>query len=124
MMAALLLLISLSSSPTIASVQERNFDVVEFNHYYDKDGQLIFDQLIFYRWDGERFELIDCRTIRESGYYHNAIKSFTSSNNSILFISNDKLYKVRFGEFRETWTQEDPDVKDREKYQFEARKGL
>lgn len=88
-------------------------DLVELNHYYDDQGKHILDQLIYYDWCNVRcrFQVRDWRLQRSEfqipmrrpdGMYSSTFKD------------GDVVRKVRSASFRETWTQYDPELQERE----------
>ena len=50
---AAVLLLSAVSLDSHAEVTADRLDLVELNHFYDEQGRLVFDQLIFYDWSPE-----------------------------------------------------------------------
>jgi hypothetical protein len=38
--------------------------LVEVNHFYDEQGRLVFDQVIWYDWDGDRYQIVDWRLLK------------------------------------------------------------
>jgi len=102
-------------------------DLVEINHFYDDQGRLVFDQIVYYEWSHEhgRFHVRDWRLLksstqiplrnwREGGY--------VSEWND--FKQRDGLRRVEAKLIRETWTQYDPELIEREFLPQEKRREL
>lgn len=108
----LLILAFVGSFPT--TLATRTADVVEYNHVHDGRGKHQFDQVIFWQWlsadDGhfcDGWALIRkpstlAVTKRSSGYV-------------VTWVSGGQLCRVRCGGWRETWTQHDPEIEDRQR---------
>jgi len=108
-------------------------DYAELNHFYDNEGRLVFDQLIFYDWNGGGLEVRDWRLVKEEwqwpvsdlkhgGYYaHLPDTTITASGIKSTPVNG---VVIRFNSFQETWTQYDPELVEREKLPKEQRKPL
>lgn len=92
-------------------------DLVEVNHFYDDQGRLVFDQIIYYDWSPvhNRYQVRDWRLLktptqiplrdwREGGYV-SEWEDFKQRNG---------LRRVKSKSVRETWTQHDPELVERE----------
>lgn len=87
-------------------------DVIELNHFYDhRTGQEVFRQWLFWELknDGE-FELIDWRLCKGEVLQGD------------LLMVDGKF--VKGASHRETWTDYDPELEEREKKPKEKRKGI
>lgn len=118
--------VALAILPTAEPVRD-SVDVAEVNHFYDHDGRHVFDQLIF--WDmsadgGERvvaWRLIKDgsplpqRDWRHGGYY----VLWRDERNA-----TERYQRVQAVGVRETWTQHDPELQDREALPVERRREL
>ena len=109
----ILLLLSILPYETIISEQ---VDVVEVNHFYDEKGRHVFDQVIFYDWKCNYHELADWRLIKN--------ESQRPVNGRMLFYDQDTLRKITARTQRETWTQYDPELAERERLPKERRRLL
>jgi len=58
-----LLLIIIAILP-VETVARESCDRIEVNSFYDDQGRLVFDQLLFSDWDGERFQLRAWRMVK------------------------------------------------------------
>ena len=92
-------------------------DVVEVNHFYDDQGRLVFDQVIYYDWSPihSRYQVRDWRLLKSptqvplrdwrDGGYVSEWEDFKQRNG---------LRRVKSKSVRETWTQHDPELVERE----------
>ena len=99
-------------------------DVIELNHFYDDAGRHVFDQVIFYTWDGSRHQVLDWRLVKSPSYLP---QRSARGAWQCLFVdgsSRDVLRQVTGRSFRETWTQFDPELAEREVLPKEHRRLL
>ena len=104
-----LCILTAGSNPGSDIVSDR-VDLIEINHCYDENGQLVFDQILFYDWSPQkaRYDVRDWRLLkspvqvprrnRENGGY------------VVLWRDGTVLRRVHSETVRETWTQHDPEV--------------
>ena len=103
-------------------------DLVEVNHFYVDNGRLlVFNQIIYYDWSDTacRFQVRDWRLIKSpsqiplrdwrDGGYASEWEDFNQRNG---------LRRVKAKSARETWTQHDPELVEREFLPQEKRKPL
>ena len=89
-------------------------DLIEVNHFYDEHGRLVFDQVIFYDWstsDG-RYQVCAWRLLKTPAqvpYRHWSGEGFVTT-----WHDGDVLRRVSGKSFRETWTQFDPELVERD----------
>lgn len=118
-LAAVILLAALSMGDDRAVLAE-SVDVVELNHFYDSEGGHVLDQIVFYRWQDARHQVVDfrvvkspeCLPVRQGSYW------------ACLWNDGPRLRLVRAASFRESWTQYDPELVEREYFPKEYRRGL
>lgn len=118
---AWLLLAILPPAPDV--VQER-CDLVEVNHFYDDKGRLVYDQVIFYDWWPERsrhmiraWRLVKSPAILPRyDWRHGCWRSF--------WHDGEILRDVRADCYRETWTQYDSELAERDFLPKEQRREL
>src|SRR3990167_8188906 len=96
-----------------------SFDLLERNHFYDGEGNEFFIQLIM--WDikdEEPFLFCQHFTLEKVGKESKMVIFWDFPHKSVLFISfNDKKFRrIHFKKFKESWTQEDPEMIFREKF--------
>lgn len=106
-------------------VTRDSVDLVEVNHFYDEQGRLIFDQILFYEWSSKnaRFQILDkFRLVKFKDNYpcwdHDANRWVSH------FIEMDRHRKVYARFQKETWTQYDPELLEREILPSEKRRPL
>ncbi|MBC8352016.1 MAG: hypothetical protein H8E66_08495 [Planctomycetes bacterium] len=102
-------------------------DLVEVNHFYDDQGRLVFDQVIYYDWSERhsRYQVRDWRLLKtpaqiplrdwRSGGYVSEWEDFKQRGG---------LRRIRSKSVRETWTQYDPELVEREFLAQEKREEL
>lgn len=104
------LLLMLLPCPDIA---EDRVDVVEVNHLYDEQGRHVFDQLIWWKWCAaeSRYHVLDWRMagcgkapipVRRNRYWET------------MWHDGETLRRVRATSYRESWTQCDPELCERQ----------
>lgn len=102
-------------------------DLIEINHFHDEQGRLVFDQIIFYDWSSadSRYQVrawrmlktpaqIPRRNWRDGGF----IAIWHDTQNG------DVLRKVKAQTLRESFTQYDPELVEREFLPKEKRRDL
>jgi len=95
-------------------VMESHVDVIEINHFYDDNGRLVFDQIIFYDWCNEncRYDVRAWRLIKSPSQM--PTKNQKTGKYEAVWQDGDILRKVRCASVRETWTQYDPELLERD----------
>ncbi len=92
-------------------------DLVEVNHYYDEAGKHVFDQLIFYDWvcDEQRYHVIAWRLLKQPSQLPVATLTKRSAPRewTCTWLDGELLRRIRARQFRETWTQHDPELRER-----------
>ncbi len=108
----LMLLTSTAPTPMSSTVADR-VDLVEVNHYHDKQGQKVFDQLIFYDWSRQekRFQVRDWRLIKSDRQLPR--RDHRTNEYRIRWHDEGVLREVLAHAQRETWTQYDPELLER-----------
>lgn len=99
-------------------------DLIELNHFHDEFGRLVFDQLIFYDWCPlqARYNVRAWRLLKTPAQIptrHWERKEFVA-----LWHDGDTLRKVIASSLRESWTQYDPELVEREFLPKEKRRDL
>lgn len=94
-------------------VQDR-VDLVEVNHYHDERGRKVFDQLIFYDWSEQRkrFQVRAWRLIKNDRQLPR--RDYDSDLYRVVWHDEGVLREVIAKSQRETWTQYDPELVERE----------
>lgn len=133
-----LLLFAISYQPP--AVIREGVDIVELNHFYDEHGRLVFDQVIFYDWDAERPQIREWRLAKDHGSMpaRDWFRKFESQSSILLsgepaagegswvcrWQDGGALRAVYATSYKETWTQYDPELVEREILPKEKRRAL
>jgi len=101
-----------------------NCDLAEVNHFYDENGKLVFDQVIFYDWDweAERYQIRAWRLVKSPNIL--PVRDWVNGGYYSLWQDNLDVRRVMYPSIRETWTQYDPELIEREFLPKERRKEL
>lgn len=104
-------------------VRER-VDVAELSHFYDDQGRLVLDQVIFYDWDPhhERFQVRAWRLVKNGA--PSIERDWGSGGWDTIWLDGEILRHIKAGSFRETWPQYDPELAEREYLPKEKRREL
>jgi hypothetical protein len=97
-----------------ASVVKDVVDLVEVNHYHDARGEHVFDQLIFYDWSNQtrRFQVRAWRLIKSDSQLPR--RDHRQNHWLVRWHDDGVLREVTATSRRETWTQHDPELVERE----------
>lgn len=119
-------LATLSLNP-VSSTAVDSVDLVEINHFFDERGKLVFDQVIFYEWSpaAGRYQVRDWRLLKNPAQI--PVRNWRQGNYEAVwhdFKSHDMLRKVQAKMVRETWTQYDPELVERDFLSDEKRRKL
>jgi hypothetical protein len=111
---SLAVLLTATAYQPAENVTTDEVDLIEVNHFHDEHGRLVFDQVIFYDWS-----TVDCRyqvcawrllkTPAQIPYRHWSREGFVTT-----WHDGDVLRRVCGKSFRETWTQFDPELVERD----------
>ena len=111
----------LSPQEDVASEQ---VDLIEVNHFYDDQGRHVFDQVIFYDWEDShsRHMVRAWRLVKNPAQLPQ--RNWKDGTYVSIWYDNDVLRKVQAKSMRESWTQYDPELVEREYLPKEKRKDL
>ncbi len=106
---------------------EERVDLVEINHFYDDQGRLVFDQILYYDWSStaNRYQLRDWRLLKNRNQV--PLKNATDGRYVSVwsdFKERDALRSISARLLRETWTEYDPELIEREFLPEGSRKKL
>jgi len=106
------------------SVVKDVVDLVEINHYHDARGEHVFDQLIFYDWSSQkhRFQVRAWRLIKTESQLPR--RAHRQGNWLVRWHDDGILREVTAASQRETWTQYDPELIERDNLPQEQRLDL
>ena len=105
-------------------VARESVDLIELNHFFDEHGRLVFDQVIFYDWsspDG-RYNVRAWRLVKNPAQLPQ--RDWATGGYSAVWQDGEQLRHVQSRSIRETWTQYDPELVEREYLPKERRKEL
>ncbi len=123
--------VSLAVMMTAISVNPREdvttdrVDLIEINHYYDEHGKHVFDQVIFYDWCGQvcRYQVRAWRLLKKPAQI--PARDWASDDYvAVWHDTGDVLRRVRAETIRESWTQYDPELVEREFFAKDQRRDL
>ena len=103
---------ALGSDPPEDALVER-VDLIELNHNYDEAGRFQFNQIIYYKWslDHCRYNVCAWRLLKHDGQI--PVRNWCCGGYDSVWHDGDVLRVVAAEHFRETWTQFDPEMKER-----------
>ena len=118
------LLLSTVGTNPIEDVPRDRIDLIEVNHFHDDQGRLVFDQVIFYEWSPEkgRHQVQAWRLLKNSG--QKPRRDYQTGEYVASWLDGEMLREVRGRTMRESWTQYDPELVEREHLAKEKRKEL
>lgn len=89
-------------------------DLAESNWFYDENGKLIFQQVIFYDWcqHHERFQVRAWRLVKHPSQV--PARDWEGGGYLATWNDGEVMRRVRADSFRESWTQYDPELAERE----------
>lgn len=108
-------IIALSILPHEVAARDR-VDLIERNHFHDGDGREVFRQEIGWDWDGHQHRVVFWRL--SSGM------TFQERPPQLTWSDGRLVRQVRAVYWRETWTQFDPELLQREELPKNLRRGL
>ena len=102
---------------------KESVDLMELNHLYDDNGRFVNDQIIFYEWS-DLFGRYDVRAWRWAKTPRHCPEFDWETGCWRVLFNDDRLRYVTSPSFRETWTQYDPELTEREILPKEMRREL
>lgn len=121
MLGVLVTVVALNPAENVVSDR---VDLTEINHFYDEHGRLVFDQIIFYDWSAadSHYHVRAWRLLKTPSQLPS--RDWATGDFSALWHDGDVLRKVRSEATRESWTQYDPELIEREFLPKEQRREL
>jgi hypothetical protein len=118
-----LVLATVGTNP-IEDVPRDRIDLIEVNHFHDDQGRLVFDQVIFYEWSPEkgRHQVQAWRLLKNASQRPH--RDYRTGEYVATWLDGETFREVRAATMRETWTQYDPELVEREHLAKEKRKDL
>lgn len=121
LLAAALVVASLSHNAPELATHDR-VDVCELNHFHDENGSRVFCQIIFWNWhhDDASHHVLAWRLTKDAvGFRLSRSHAFVD-----VFRDPPRLRKITAISYRESWSQHDPELLDRDERPCELRDGL
>lgn len=108
------LLVSVVALNPAEDVVSDRVDLIEVNHFYDEHGRLVFDQVIFYDWSAtdSHYHVRAWRLLKNPTQV--PTRNWQHGDFVAVWHDGDVLRKVRCETVRESWTQYDPELLERE----------
>jgi len=105
-------------------VARETVDLIELNHFYDEHGRLVFDQVIFYDWSvaDTRYNVRAWRLVKNPAQLPQ--RDWKYGGYSAMWQDGEQIRHIYSKSIRETWTQYDPELLEREYLPKERRKEL
>jgi hypothetical protein len=105
-------------------VARESVDLIELNHFYDEHGRLVFDQVIFYDWSAAeaRYNVRAWRLVKSSAQLPQ--RDWKGGGYSAMWQDGEQIRHIHSKSIRETWTQYDPELVEREYLPKERRREL
>jgi len=103
-------------------IAEEHCETQHLNHFYDENGRLVFNQIIYENQGWYDPEIQDWRLYQKAGQYPR--KNYHTGNYESLWHDGDILRKIISQTRKESWTQTDPEIEAREFLPKENRKQL
>jgi hypothetical protein len=99
-------------------------DLIEVNHFYDEQGRHVFDQTIFYDWCPVqcRYNVRAWRLLKNPSQRPH--RDWQGGGYVAFWHDGSLLRRVRGRAFRESWTQYDPELVERDFLPKEQRQDL
>ena len=109
--------------PAVETVTD-NVDLVEVNHFYDDQAQPVFDQVIFYEWSQEqnRFQIRAWRLVKNPAQL--PTRNWSTGGYQMIWHDGPFIRQVNAAAMRETWTQYDPEMRERDHLPKDQRREL
>lgn len=120
---AALLLAALCLNP-VEDVARDKVDLIEVNHFYDEKGRLVFDQILFYDWEPirGRYDVRAWRLLKKPTQVPR--RDWRSRKFVAVWHDGEILREVEAETVRESWTQYDPELIEREHLPKDKRRDL
>lgn len=117
-------LVSVATLNPAENVVLDRVDLMEVNHFYDEHGRLVFDQIIFYDWSAadSHYHVRAWRLLKNPAQM--PARNWQQGDFVAVWHDGEVLRKVRSETVRESWTQYDPELLEREFLPKDQRRDL
>ena len=99
-------------------------DLIEIKQCYDGQVRLVFDQVIFYDWSPSESHYHVCAWRLLKNPTQIPHRNWQNKDFIAVWHDGEILREVRAGTIRESWTQYDPELLERERLPKEKRREL
>ncbi len=108
----------------VEDVARDRVDLIELNHFYDEKGRLVFDQVIFYDWEPirGRYDVRAWRLLKKQTQVPH--RDWQNRKFVAVWHDGEILREVEAETIRESWTQYDPELVEREFLPKDKRRDL
>jgi hypothetical protein len=115
---------TISPQADVDHVVTEQVDLVEVNHFYDDQGRHVFDQMIFYDWSSlrNRYQVRAWRLVKSVTQLPQ--KKWNQEAYVATWQDGEVFREVQARTMRESWTQYDPELAEREFLPKEQRREL
>ncbi len=102
----------------------QSVDLIELNHFVDRDGREVFRQILFYDWSTShnRFIVRAWRLVKTESQLPR--RRWSPERYECVWHDEGKLRRVTAPSFNETWTQYDPERENRKLVAEDQRRPL
>lgn len=123
-MTSILAALILSIIPQDDGICRDFVDLVELSHFYNENGDLVFDQHIFMDWNAlaSCYDVVAWRLVRSPSQV--VARDWANGGYRVFWMDGECVRSVRAREYRETWEQHDPELAAREILPKENRREL
>lgn len=113
-MTAFVLMCLVGASDNYSLVSRERCDVIEHNRFYDERGRLVFAQAIFYDWSPEhsRYIVRAWRLVKDANQVPE--RNWRTGGYTMTWMDGETLRKIEADSVRDSWTQFDPELAERE----------
>lgn len=98
----------------VETVTRERCDVIEHNRFYDERGNLVFSQLIFMDWYPQcgRYQVRAWRPVKNPRQVPN--RNWRTGGYTLTWMDGENLRTVEADSIRDSWTQHDPEIAERD----------
>ena len=115
--------VAFSATPNPSHLTDQ-VDLIDLNHYYDSQGRHVFDQVIFYQWSraDARFQVREWRLMKAPMKPPCRVRA--DGPWVMRWRDQGEFREVSGKNFRETWTNYDPEIRERDYLPAGERRGF
>jgi hypothetical protein len=121
-MNGIVLLLAFAVLPMEGGPVRDHVDLIEVNHIYGPEGHPVFQQVIFYDWEGEDYVVVAWRGLKSADQWPQ--RNYAKGGFTTAWHDDGALRRVDADAVRETYTQYDVELEARETLPKELRREL